>query len=200
MGPTPDRSAVRLALVTTVILILVAACSTGGAGASSGTSGAPAATTAASSAASPAAASSTSSGGGRYGDGGDEYSYGGTDTATPAPGGAAKVHTVRVANGRDGRYLTGEGGMTLYVFGNDTANTSTCDAECAKTWPPFTIAKGDSLEGAGGITEPLTAIKRSDGSLQVAHARSPLYYYVGDKAPGDTKGQGVGDVWFIAQP
>ena len=152
---------------------------------------------AASAAASPAA----STGGGRYGEDYDD-DYGGTATATPAAsaGGAARVHTVAIANGRDGAYLTGEGGMTLYVFGNDSANTSTCDGDCAATWPPFTIAKGDSLEGAGGVTEPLTVITRSDGSLQVAYARSPLYYYAGDRAPGDTKGQGMGDVWFVAQP
>ena len=196
MRATPNRSVAWLSAMATILLIVAAACTTGG-GASSGAgadgSAAPGASTAA-----PTAASS---GGGRYGEDYDD-SYGGTATSTPAAssGGAAKVHTVAVASGRDGAYLTGEGGMTLYVFGNDSANTSTCDADCAAAWPPFTIAKGDSLEGAGGVTEPLTAITRSDGSLQVAYARSPLYYYSGDKAPGDTKGQGVGDVWFIAQP
>ena len=191
MGSRPTRSVVWLIIVTTTVLILAAAC-TSGPGAASG-SPAPAA-------GSPAVASpAASSGGGRYGDDYDD-SYGGTATATPAAGGEARVHTVSVANGPDGAYLTGEGGMTLYVFGNDSANTSTCDGDCAVAWPPFTVAKGDSLEGAGGVTEPLTVITRSDGSLQVAHARSPLYYYSGDRAPGDTTGQGVGDVWFIAQP
>ena len=36
--------------------------------------------------------------------------------------------------------------------------------------------------------------------MQVAYGGAPLYYYSLDKAAGDTKGQGVGDVWFIAQP
>ena len=148
-------------------------------------------------AASPAA----STGGGRYGeDYDDELRRHGHGHTRGLGRRAARVHTVAIGNGRDGAYLTGEGGMTLYVFGNDSANTSTCEGDCAATWPPFTIAKGDSLEGAGGVTEPLTVITRSDGSLQVAYARSPLYYYTGDRAPGDTTGQGKGDVWFIAQP
>jgi predicted lipoprotein with Yx(FWY)xxD motif len=195
MRATPNRSVAWLSAMATAVLIVAAACTTGGGASSAGADGS--AAPGPSAAASPAA----STGGGRYGEDYDD-SYGGTATATPAasPGGAARVHTVAITNGRDGAYLTGEGGMTLYVFGNDSANTSTCEGDCAATWPPFTIAKGDSLEGAGGVTEPLTVITRSDGSLQVAYARSPLYYYAGDRAPGDTTGQGKGDVWFVAQP
>jgi predicted lipoprotein with Yx(FWY)xxD motif len=25
----------------------------------------------------------------------------------------------------------------------------------------------------------------------------PLYYFASDSAPGDTNGQGVGDVWYV---
>jgi predicted lipoprotein with Yx(FWY)xxD motif len=28
----------------------------------------------------------------------------------------------------------------------------------------------------------------------------PLYYFAGDKAPGDTVGQGVNGVWYVANP
>jgi predicted lipoprotein with Yx(FWY)xxD motif len=36
--------------------------------------------------------------------------------------------------------------------------------------------------------------------MQVAYDGAPLYYYAGDTAAGDTKGQGMGEVWFIATP
>ena len=41
---------------------------------------------------------------------------------------------------------------------------------------------------------------RSDGGKQVAYNGRPLYFFAGDTAPGDTKGQGLNDVWFVAAP
>jgi predicted lipoprotein with Yx(FWY)xxD motif len=32
----------------------------------------------------------------------------------------------------------------------------------------------------------------------VSYNGMPLYYYAADSAAGDTKGQGVGGVWFVA--
>ena len=43
-------------------------------------------------------------------------------------------------------------------------------------------------------------ISRDDGREQVTYNGLPLYYFANDKAPGDTKGQGVGGVWFVAAP
>ena len=28
----------------------------------------------------------------------------------------------------------------------------------------------------------------------------PLYYFASDQSPGDTNGQGIGDVWFVVSP
>jgi hypothetical protein len=39
---------------------------------------------------------------------------------------------------------------------------------------------------------------RPDGSTQVTYAGHPLYYFSGDSAAGDAKGQGLNGVWFIA--
>ena len=38
--------------------------------------------------------------------------------------------------------------------------------------------------------------EREDGTLQLVAGKYPLYTYGGDAAPGDTTGQGSGDVWF----
>jgi hypothetical protein len=43
-------------------------------------------------------------------------------------------------------------------------------------------------------------ITRSDGTTQVTYNGHPLYYFSGDKAPGDTNGQGVGGNWFTISP
>ena len=41
---------------------------------------------------------------------------------------------------------------------------------------------------------------RADGTTQVNYAGHPLYYFVGDKAPGDTTGQDIdqfGAKWYV---
>lgn len=46
----------------------------------------------------------------------------------------------------------------------------------------------------------MTLIERTDGTTQVAYNGIPLYYWQADVNPGDTTGQGVGDVWFVVAP
>lgn len=98
-----------------------------------------------------------------------------------------------------GRYLSDAEGMTLYLFTNDTTeNESTCYDQCAEAWPPFTVEEPvlpRSLED-----DELTTIERTDGTTQVAYNGIPLYYWASDEQPGDTTGQGVGDVWFVVEP
>ena len=36
--------------------------------------------------------------------------------------------------------------------------------------------------------------------MQTTFMGYPLYYYIKDKAPGDTTGQGVNSVWFVVNP
>ena len=116
-----------------------------------------------------------------------------------SPAGPGLV-TVGVATGKDGAYLTGADGRTLYIFTPDSANASTCDDACAATWPPLAPGSGGAPSGAGGVTGTFTTFARPDGSMQVAYNGSPLYYYAPDTKAGDTKGQGVGGKWFVASP
>ena len=196
MRATPTRPVVWLSALATFALIVAAACTTG-----SATTPGTGADGSAGPGASVATSPSASSGGGRYGDDYDDDVVSPASAAPASPdAGPPEVHEVGVANGPDGDHLTGGDGRTLYVFGNDSANTSACDGGCATTWPPFTIGAADTLKAASGVTGKLTTFARSDGSMQVAYGGAPLYYYALDKAAGETKGQGVGDVWFIAQP
>jgi len=41
---------------------------------------------------------------------------------------------------------------------------------------------------------------RTDGTTQVTYGGKPLYYFKGDTAPGDAKGQGLNNVWYILGP
>ena len=66
------------------------------------------------------------------------------------------------------------------------------------TWVPFytaSVAVPASLNKANFGT-----ITRSNGQKQTTFKGYPLYYYSGDKAPGDTNGEGVGGVWHVVNP
>jgi predicted lipoprotein with Yx(FWY)xxD motif len=99
-----------------------------------------------------------------------------------------------------GSYVAGKDGMSLYVFGKDTATTSACNtaSDCQTTWPPLTVASASDVTAGSGVTGTLGTITRADGTLQVTLGGHPLYYYSGDGKAGDTTGQGLFDLWYVA--
>ena len=121
---------------------------------------------------------------------------------TPQAGGGSAAPSsgsidVTVSHTSAGDALAGAGGMTLYVFKNDTDGSSTCTATCAGTWPPF-LGEGSQVNAGDGVSGAFGTTTRDDGSKQVTHGGQPLYYYSGDQAAGDSKGNGIGGVWSIA--
>jgi predicted lipoprotein with Yx(FWY)xxD motif len=110
--------------------------------------------------------------------------------------------SVEVSESADfGSILVDGEGMSLYLFTKDTqdSGTSTCTGDCQVKWPPL-ATDGDPVAGEGVDASLLGTITRDDGSLQVTYNGWPLYYFAEDTAPGDTNGQGVGDVWFLVSP
>jgi predicted lipoprotein with Yx(FWY)xxD motif len=98
-----------------------------------------------------------------------------------------------------GEILADADGRTLYAFLQDTENTSNCEGECAQLWPPLTV--DGPLDGASGPDESqFGTTARPDGTLQLTLDGRPLYRYAGDKAAGDTNGQGFKDIWFVLKP
>ncbi|MCB1756205.1 MAG: hypothetical protein KDJ38_11815 [Gammaproteobacteria bacterium] len=93
-------------------------------------------------------------------------------------------------------------GLTLYTFeadrldkSNDGLGDSECNGvPCAVNWPP--LFAGDDAEASGDFT----VIERDDGSRQWAYNDLPLYFWHQDEVAGDTNGEGVGDVWYVARP
>jgi predicted lipoprotein with Yx(FWY)xxD motif len=94
-----------------------------------------------------------------------------------------------------GEYLVAGNGFTLYTFAQDTNGSSTCNGGCAAKWPP--LLQGGSLPA--GVGGSLGIVAREDGQRQVTYDGKPLYFFAGDKAPGDTNGHGVGSIWFAAK-
>jgi predicted lipoprotein with Yx(FWY)xxD motif len=124
-----------------------------------------------------------------------------TAPASAGASSAGETYDVSVATATVGKFLTGEDGKTLYVFKKDTTpGTSSCSGQCATNWPPFTVTASDTVKPGDGVTGTLASITRSDGTMQVTYNGAPLYYFAADKAAGDTNGQGVSGVWFVAAP
>jgi len=86
--------------------------------------------------------------------------------------------------------LTAPNGMTLYTYDRDVGGKPTCSGLCAVAWPPF-LAQGEKL-GTGWTT-----VARSNGAAQWAYRGKPVYFYAGDRAKGDAKGNGEDGVWHV---
>ena len=119
--------------------------------------------------------------------------------ATTAAGGAIVLAVATDAT--LGAHVTGKDGLSLYVFEKDTiAGKSACSGDCAGSWPALTVASASDVTAGSGVTGAIGTITRDDGKIQVTLAGHPLYYFSGDSAAGDTKGQGKGDVWYLTSP
>jgi predicted lipoprotein with Yx(FWY)xxD motif len=121
---------------------------------------------------------------------------------TVAPAAAMPSEPAAVNIGQDsslGSFLVDSKGMTLYIFAKDTPNTSNCSGACTDNWPPL-LTNGAPVAGAGVTAGLLGTLTRADGSIQVTYNSLPLYYFAGDKAAGDTNGQGVKNLWSVINP
>ncbi len=111
--------------------------------------------------------------------------------------------TLTVRSTRFGRILFDGRGRALYAFTRDRrGGRSQCYGACAKTWPVY-FAKGRLLAGKGVKQALIGSTRRRDGRRQVTYNRRPLYYYVGDKSPGQVLCQNVdefGGTWLVVRP
>jgi predicted lipoprotein with Yx(FWY)xxD motif len=125
-----------------------------------------------------------------------------TPTASATPGSTASGSTLalKTAKGSAGIWLTNSAGRALYLYTRDKGTTSECYGACAKEWPPLTTTGPVTISGQFTVQRELGVTTRTDGTKQVTYGGHPLYYHLGDTAPGQTKGQGVGGVWFLIGP
>jgi predicted lipoprotein with Yx(FWY)xxD motif len=128
-------------------------------------------------------------------------SSGASGNAAPAAGGgttssAAGAGTIALANG----VLVGPNGHTLYFNTVDTATAIKCAGGCASEWPPLT---GSVHPGSGLDASKFATAMRSDGATQITYFGHPLYYFAGDTASGDKKGNELkdqGGEWYVTTP
>lgn len=97
-----------------------------------------------------------------------------------------------------GKILTDASGRSLYYFSDDVDGKSACTDGCLANWPVYFSA--DATTDSKVDKSEIGEITRSDGSKQSTYKGWPLYYYVGDVTKGETKGDKVGNIWYIAKP
>ena len=116
---------------------------------------------------------------------------------------AATGEKIAIAtNSKYGQILVDGEGMTVYLFVKDKGTTSTCYGQCATFWPPV-LTDGKPQAATGVDASLLGTTTRTDGKVEVTYAGHPLYYFLQDKAAGQTTGQGVngfGDLWWVLNP
>jgi predicted lipoprotein with Yx(FWY)xxD motif len=103
---------------------------------------------------------------------------------------------------RYGRMLFDGNGRALYLFTRERGSTGRCYGACAKAWPPF-FARRSPAPRRGVDAGLIGTTRRRDGRRQATYRGHPLYYYVGDRRPGQVTCQDVsefGGTWLVVSP
>ena len=124
-------------------------------------------------------------------------STGSSGGTTPSSSGAIIKTTSATVNGQSVTILTNAQGMTLYYLKPDTATTSTCTGACASNWPPLVFTSSGSPASANALPGTLSVVTDANGQ-QVEYNGHLLYRFSGDTTPGQTNGEGIKGVWFVA--
>jgi predicted lipoprotein with Yx(FWY)xxD motif len=107
-----------------------------------------------------------------------------------------------------GSYLSDKDGKSLYFFATDAKGQASCTGGCEAVWPPFYVDNLTADKVAAGLTfTDFATITTTSGKKQLTYKGWPLYYYAPSvngtntaEIAGQTTGDGVGGVWFIAKP
>jgi predicted lipoprotein with Yx(FWY)xxD motif len=95
-----------------------------------------------------------------------------------------------------GKVLFDGRGYVLYSFTKDPNGRSVCTRKCAAAWPPYIVSRKPRAAKLG-------TTRRADGRLQLTYKGRPLYYYVGDRKPGQILCNDVdefGGTWLVVHP
>jgi predicted lipoprotein with Yx(FWY)xxD motif len=134
---------------------------------------------------------------------GSAYSAGPYGSAAVASARSATAAArVGVASSKLGRIVVDGKGRTLYLFEKDKNRRSACYGQCATYWPPL-LTHGKPVARAGAKQSLLGTTRRANGSQQVTYGGHPLYRFVLDGKPGQTKGEGLHDFgggWDVVSP
>jgi len=124
----------------------------------------------------------------------------GATTTTPAQ---TSGTTLSVADNASlgKKIIVDAAGKTVYLYVPDgSSKTSTVPANIKANWPPVRPPGGAQTVSPELNSTNLQTDMQADGSSQLAYNGHLLYYFAGDAAAGDAKGNGLGSVWYALGP
>jgi predicted lipoprotein with Yx(FWY)xxD motif len=109
----------------------------------------------------------------------------GVAAAASAP---AKRENLPLRKTSVGTILVNGRGFTVYAFTKDARKRDSCQQirGCLGVWPPVTSA-GNPVAGAGVKSSLIGTVTLRSGAKQATYAGHPLYTYIGDTGPGQTR-------------
>src|SRR5437764_10688915 len=117
--------------------------------------------------------------------------------SSSATAGRLMLHHTKIGN-----VLATSSRRTVYLFEKDKHGRSACYGQCATYWPPL-LTHGKPVARPGAKQSLLGTTRRANGSQQVTYGGHPLYRFVLDRKPGQTKGEGLQDFgggWDVVSP
>jgi len=130
------------------------------------------------------------------------------DNKVAAPPPAAKAVSLQTS-ATLGNYLVDKQNRTLYFFSNDPSGQDSCTDGCQAYWPIFNVdhLTADML-GTGLSISDFGSVTSVSGKPQLTYKGWPLYYFAPlganntnvQEQPGQTRGEGVNNEWFVAKP
>jgi predicted lipoprotein with Yx(FWY)xxD motif len=120
---------------------------------------------------------------------------GSSSSATPAS--TTPTTALKVSRTSAGTVLASSRGLTLYYYTEDKPGSgkSACTGGCAGAWPP--LAAPVRAPAGLRLPGPLGTISRAGGGAQVTINGYPIYFYAGDKVPGQAAGNGIQGAWHV---
>ena len=95
-----------------------------------------------------------------------------------------------------GTYIADGSGRAVYVLDDDSSNGAACTHLCLAIWPPVAVGNAIPQSSDSAILQSsIGVVTRDGGTVQITFRGRPLYYYLGDQKPGDTRGHHVEDSW-----
>jgi predicted lipoprotein with Yx(FWY)xxD motif len=95
-----------------------------------------------------------------------------------------------------GEFLTDGTGRTLYYLATEKTGETACTGTCLANWPAF--SSGPLVAPSKLKAADFAGTSRPDGASQSLYKGRLLYYFAKDTRPGEMNGQGVNNVWYVA--